>query len=246
MWEHNLPGGCVRHGNPDAPEDAGSSSPETTPDDAPMAMAMAARRPRHVMTSGATPAQDDLEGLLRSVPDLSVRETRRPGGRPETAVAKLERTPSERRLMVAVVVTAALVIAAAISLVVLVATRHQPSANQPPTVPTRPTTAPPSASGKASSSTLPAPTPGAAPVISSLNPSSATPGQTIIVSGANFMSPSGRIAAHVGATLASIACPEQSTCTVTVPPRAAGAPNSVMVTVTTDAGTSNAAGFTYR
>ena len=147
--------------------------------------------------------------------------------------------------MVAVVVTAVLVVAAAISLVFLAATRHQPAANTAPPALTHPTTHH-SAAGNVPSTTLPAPTPGAAPVISSLNPSSGAAGQAIMVLGANFMSPSGHIAAHVGAALASIACPKQSTCLVTVPPPAAGAPSSVTVTVTTDSGTSNAASFTYR
>jgi hypothetical protein len=198
-------------------------------------------------------ATDDLEGLLRSVPHLSEGEGQRPDRRPQTTVSSLVRasqSQSERRLTMALFVTAALVAVAAITLVVIAATRHQPASNTSPPAAapatTHHSTTHHRGSRTSSSSTLPTPTPGAAPVISSLSPSNGTAGQAITVLGANFMSPSGHIAARFGTVLASIACPKQSTCTLTVPPAAPGAPSSVMVTVTTDSGTSNSISFSYR
>jgi hypothetical protein len=197
------------------------------------------------------PAQptEDLEGLLRAVPIDSQREGPRPDRRPQTTVEGLVRSPqsqSEQRLLVAVFVTAALVAVAAIILVVIAATRHQPSTTTPPAAATGSTTHHHSAAKAASSTTLPTPTPGAAPIISSLSPSSGAAGQAITILGANFMSPSGHISARVGTRLASIACPQQSTCTLTVPPPDPGTTGSVSVTVTTDSGTSNAVSFSYR
>jgi hypothetical protein len=252
-------------GKPDAPEDAGPKTNGTADQRALAAMAIAAHRAREGIVPGPPPTPPSrqvsgpdgapsaptevLEGLLRSVPTQSERETGRPELRPQTTVGSLSPTPraqSERRLMVALFATAALVAAVAISLVVVEATRHQPSSNAPPATPARSTTHHPRPGTGKVSTTLPTPTPGAAPVISSLSPSSGAAGQVITILGANFMSPSGHIGAHVGSHLANIACPAQSTCTVTVPPADPGAPSSVSVTVTTDSGTSNAANFTYR
>jgi hypothetical protein len=88
-------------------------------------------------------------------------------------------------------------------------------------------------------------TPGAPPVISSLSPASGAPGQSVQISGANFMSSSGQILAKFNGQVAPTSCPEPSTCTVTVP-TLAGSPSSVKVTITTASGTSNAESFSYQ
>jgi IPT/TIG domain len=81
-------------------------------------------------------------------------------------------------------------------------------------------------------------------VLSALDPSSGAPGQIVVITGTNFVSPSGQITVNFGAQTAIIACPEQTGCLVSVPP-AAGTTASVPVTVTTDGGTSNPLTFTY-
>jgi IPT/TIG domain len=81
-------------------------------------------------------------------------------------------------------------------------------------------------------------------VVSSLSATSGTAGQTVVISGANFLSSDGQIVARFGGQTTPTSCPEQHTCTVTVPPQA-GAPTTVPVTITTAAGTSNAMNFAY-
>jgi hypothetical protein len=113
---------------------------------------------------------------------------------------------------------------------------HQTTGTQPNTSTT---------TSSSTTSTLPSlGTPGGAPVIASLNPSSGNPGQTLQVSGSNFLSSDGQIVATFAGQVAPTSCPTQTTCTVTVPsgPPAAGA---VPVTITTSGGTSNTVTFTY-
>ena len=81
-------------------------------------------------------------------------------------------------------------------------------------------------------------------MLSALDPSSGAAGQIVVITGTNFVSPSGQITVNFGAQTAIIACPEQTGCLVAVPP-AAGTAASVPVTVTTDGGTSNPLTFTY-
>lgn len=103
----------------------------------------------------------------------------------------------------------------------------------------------PVAPQNSTTSTLPSlGTPGGAPVIASLSPSSGSSGQTIAVAGSNFLSSDGQIVATFGGQVAPTSCPSQTTCTVTVP---SGSPSSgtVPVTITTSAGTSNSITFTY-
>jgi hypothetical protein len=78
----------------------------------------------------------------------------------------------------------------------------------------------------------------------SLNPSTGVAGQEIVVTGANFISADGLIQASIDGQVAPTSCPVQTTCTVTLP-TIAGAPSSVPVTITTDAGTSNTLSFTF-
>jgi hypothetical protein len=98
---------------------------------------------------------------------------------------------------------------------------------------------------QSTTSTLPSlGTPGGAPVISSLSPSSGSSGQTLQVAGSNFLSSDGQIVATFAGQVAPTSCPSQTMCSVTVPPSSAP-PGPVSVTITTSAGTSNAVTFTY-
>ena len=86
--------------------------------------------------------------------------------------------------------------------------------------------------------------PGGPPDLSALAPANGQAGQTVMVTGSNFLSSSGRISAQVGGQIAPVACPDQTTCTVVIPPDPGPTP-SAPVTITTDLGTSNALPFTY-
>jgi hypothetical protein len=155
--------------------------------------------------------------------------------------------------------TAALLIAVVAVLVGRVSGEPTPhSAPTSPAGPTSgassPTTAPTSSAGGSSGrSTVPstsAPTsttlaePGGPPDLAALTPSSGQAGQSVTVTGSDFLSSSGRISAEVGGQTASVACPDQTTCTLVIPP-AQGTTSAVPVTVTTDSGTSNPLPFTY-
>ena len=82
------------------------------------------------------------------------------------------------------------------------------------------------------------------PALSALAPASGQAGQTVTVTGSNFLSSSGRISAQVGGQTTPVACPAQTTCTVVIPPNPGSTP-AAPVTITTDSGTSNALVFTY-
>ena len=170
--------------------------------------------------------------------------------------------PSDRWLITSVAVVAVLVVVGAIALGVSLGSSPHVAAPPSSTAASTPTTpagrpagrgaATPSHSTSTSTSTsttatttttLPS-TPGAAPVISSLTPSSGTAGQGIQVAGANFMSSNGQIVATFNGQVAPTSCPAQDTCSVTVPPPTPGS-QSAQVTITTASGTSNAVTFTY-
>jgi len=85
---------------------------------------------------------------------------------------------------------------------------------------------------------------GPGPTLSTLTPSGGSAGQSVVISGTSFMSADGHIVARFGAQTAPTRCPDLTSCTVTVPPLA-GPLNAVPVTITTDAGVSNALTFTY-
>ena len=86
--------------------------------------------------------------------------------------------------------------------------------------------------------------PSGPPVLSALAPSSGQAGQTVTVTGSNFLSPSGQISAEVGGQTVQVACPDQTTCSVLIPPNQ-GSTTSASVTITTDSGTSNPLVFAY-
>ena len=72
--------------------------------------------------------------------------------------------------------------------------------------------------------------PAGPPVISSLSPASGAAGQTVMVSGANFLSTSGQIVATFNGQVAPTSCPAQNTCTVTVPSSTAPSAQVVITT----------------
>jgi hypothetical protein len=182
------------------------------------------------------------------------RETRPPAppGRPPAPPSR-----PDRWLIGTVATVAVLVVAAAIALIVSL------SGNSAPTSPTAaisgPATTVPShapsthpRSGATSAPTTSSPTtttpptvavaPAGPPVISALSPASGSPGQSVTVSGTNFLSTTGQIVATFNGQVAPTSCPAQNTCTVTVP--SSNAP-SAQVVITTPGGTSNTETFTY-
>jgi hypothetical protein len=68
----------------------------------------------------------------------------------------------------------------------------------------------------------------------------------LTISGADFMSSNGEIEASFGGQTAPISCPQQSTCTVTVPNLSSSPQGSVPLTITTSAGTSQPTAFDYQ
>jgi hypothetical protein len=107
--------------------------------------------------------------------------------------------------------------------------------------------APPSTPTSNPTSTATSPTlaePGGPPALSALAPASGRAGQTVTVTGSKFLSSSGQISAQVGGQITPVACPDQTTCTVVIPPNP-GSASSAPVTITTDSGTSNPLVFTY-
>ena len=145
-------------------------------------------------------------------------------------------------------------------------TRERTSASHPSSTTLSPNPAPPPVQAGTSSAapagptggaptpsttTLPPPTSsttllasGTTPKLATLEPARGAPGQILVIWGSDLLSTSGRITAHFGVETATIACPQQTSCIVMVPPDGAFVA-TVPVTVTTDAGTSNALTFAY-
>jgi len=98
------------------------------------------------------------------------------------------------------------------------------------------------ASPTATSTTLAKPSP---PALTALAPTSGQAGQLVTVTGSNFLSPSGQISAEIGGQMAPVTCPDQTTCTVVIPPDQEST-SSASVAIITDSGTSNPLIFTYR
>jgi len=182
-------------------------------------------------------------------PPAPPREPRPPA--PPGEVAPLPSRP-DRWLLPTVVTVAVLVVAATIALIVSLTGSSAPpsstAAGSGPatTVPSHsPSAHPPDGGAPAttpSSTTTVAVAPAGPPVISSLSPASGSAGQSVTVSGANFLSATGQIVATFDGQVAPTSCPAQNTCTVTVPP--SNAP-SAQVVITTAGGASNAQTFTY-
>ena len=226
-----------------------------------VAMAEAARRAREASTptSGA-----ESEGRTVVVGPPEVRLEMPPAApQHHPAVEPAGDDRRQRRLKVSVLSLAVVVLLAATALVIALATKQGPvsspttgraatgqaatgragtgrpatgrSSGQAPPAPTSTSSAPPSS--------VPA-TGGGPPVLSALSPATGAAGQSVVVSGADFISADGVIQARFGGQLAPTACPVQTSCTVTVPTMT-GSPTSVPVTITTNGGTSNPLTFTF-
>ncbi len=224
-----------------ARESAGAP-PLATP---PLSMAQAPTRPDE-----AAPRQD---GRRPPAPSLDARPAPPRGEAPSPPVRP------DRWLISAVITVAVLVVAAAIALTVSLSGNSAPTSStaSPPgpssTVPSHTPSTPtgsggaravapsPSASTTTTSTTLSV-APAGPPVISGLSPASGSPGQSVMVSGANFLSTNGQIVATFNGQVAPTDCPAQNSCTVTVP--SSNAP-SAQVVITTPGGASNGETFTY-
>ena len=151
------------------------------------------------------------------------------------------------RLVVAVALVAVLVVGSGIALAVA-STRGTggPSPTAAPTsVPGRNGGSPAAnRAPKATTTTTTTAAPGTPPQISSLSPASGSPGQTVTVNGAQFLSSNGSIVATFNGQSTATACPSQHVCTVTVPPPSAGE-TSARVIITTSSGASNVMTFSY-
>lgn len=177
----------------------------------------------------------------------------------------------ERRLRTSVLLTGAAVLVAGVALAAAVASGsgggadssttlpavHTPTGGTPnaTTAPAHPTgsggaghtttTKVPTAGARPVTTTTPPPAhPGGGPAIVSLSPVTGGPGTPLTVTGSGFLSADGTIVAEVDGRAAPTSCADQTTCTVTVP-SLPGASGSVPVTVSTAAGTSAPASFTY-
>jgi hypothetical protein len=213
------------------------------------AMAEAARRSRERTTQDSFEPSPTRGSSHRSGPasDLVV-DVRSPAWESSDRRRKM-------RLVTSVIV-AALVVLVTATLVVSEVTRGgSKPAPQPVTIrttPARPGLAPSSIpptslphSTLPSASTAPTSSSGGSnPVLSSLDPSSGAAGQSVVISGANFLSGEGEIIARFGGRTAPTRCSDQTSCSVTVPVLA-GSPSVIPVTVTTETGTSNVLNFTY-
>lgn len=176
---------------------------------------------------------------------------------PDGEVAPPPTSRPDGWLLCTVVTVAVLVVAAAIALIVSLTGGPAPSASTAAgsgtatTLPSRSQSTHPRSGGaqattptpsSSPTSTTVAVSPAGPPAISSLSPASGSPGQSVTVSGANFLSATGQIVATFNGQVAPTSCPAPNTCTVTVPPSTA---SSAQVVVTTPSGASNAETFTY-
>jgi hypothetical protein len=217
------------------------------------AMAEAARRSREARVGPELRPTPAAEPPMRSLPG-----ERGVGGAGFPPGTQTRQTTGERRLRLAAGIAAVLL---AVVLAAMVGTRpdggNRASDRSTPTHASvdAPSTKPDTGSTGGSSgpgTTLPTsapssiapPVPGVPPVLSTLEPSTGDAGQSVTVSGSNFLSPSGQITADVDGQAAPVACPSLETCSVVLP-AVTGSPASAPVTSTTDTGTSNALLVTY-
>ncbi len=121
------------------------------------------------------------------------------------------------------------------------------ASTKPTTSPTTPTS-PPSTSAPVpalpSTTVPPGVVASGAPVLRTLDPSSGTAGQVVTISGTNLFSANGQVQATFDGQQAPTSCPTETSCSVIVP-ALPGGPHTVVVTVSTESGTSNALTFSY-
>lgn len=248
---------------PEPDERTGDVRPVSPGAKALSAMELAARRARE--SQGGDTAGDPHTPGPEQAAAARVPETAHPPASPPLDAPRapqqgvIHTVPTDRWLAVAVGVAALLVVIAAVALAVSLSSGGSSpgsvAGGHTATTTVRGTGNRPAGGPGATSSRGPAPqsttstlpslgTPGGAPVISSVSPSSGSSGQTLQVAGSNFLSSDGQIVATFAGQVAPTSCPSQTMCTVTVPPSSAP-PGPVPVTITTSAGTSNTVTFTY-
>lgn len=161
------------------------------------------------------------------------------------------RTPPSWRRPRAVFALAGLGMAAvaAVALIAAAATsgshriRRAATARPAPSAPTR-TSTPSTTVAPTTTTTAPAPAAPGGPVLSSISPSSGSPGQTVTLTGSNLFSPSGLITVTFGGIQAGVSCPSSTTCVATVPSGLTPSP-SIPVVINTGTGASAAVPFSY-
>jgi IPT/TIG domain len=211
------------------------------------------------LSPGALDAMAEAARRARSTaPDETMVVTGAPTspGRPPPPGSRTgDRQQTDRRLVISIGIVAVALVLVTAGLIGSL-TSHgtadpTSSANGDSTPTTAPTTVPttttPSTTSPSTTSTTAgpaAPAGGAAPVLSSLAPTSGVAGQAVAVAGANLLSSDGSIVARFGGQVAPTDCSTPSTCTVTVP-SSTGSPTSIPVTITTSSGTSNPLTFDY-
>ena len=232
------------------------------------AMAEAARRSRHSEPGGET-SRTPVAGRSAPPPTHAAADVPAPSPPAGSTPSRRGRWPSRGVLVISAALVAAVVVLVSLSSIrgggtstshststSLPRNRSAATARTPATTPptSSPSTIPPAGSSTTgpvsttTSTTTPTttsvPPSNGGPELSALDPSSGAPGQIVVITGTNFVSPSGQISVDFGSQVAVIACPEQTSCLVAVPPET-GTASSVPVTMTTDAGTSNPLTFTY-
>ncbi len=221
--------------------DADGVPPPVTPSSSPEPARVVARATLHT---------DGSDGPPRQVPEQrqSVQSVE-PAGPGRSRYAIVTDVARHR----SVVLVGALVVALGLSLIIAYAVGGSASSSHNATHPHRGTalgttahrrTTPPSTAAPPSTSAPPSTTvPPGAPAISSLAPDAGGAGQVVTVTGSNLFSPNGQVQAVVGGEGAGTRCSTQTTCEITLP--ALGAPRTVSVTITTQAGSSNPVAFSY-
>lgn len=111
--------------------------------------------------------------------------------------------------------------------------------------PTTPATTPSTAVTTPSPTQPASPSGGGLPEIGSIAPASGPAGQSVVISGTDLFSADGVVQVFFGTQDAPVRCPSQTSCTAVVP-ELPGPARTLPVTVSTEAGTSNALSFSYQ
>jgi hypothetical protein len=229
-------------------------------------VAVVGRGRRHQAEQPHARAMEALGRMQQPRGAVPARATRPPGAAPSSPHRAAPHLTSPRRrshrrragaLAGAVGVLVALNLVAGAVLALSLAgpgKKDQPGTEAQPPSTTSPTSLPPSTTGTAhsvtsstapTSSSLPPPPLGGAPVLATISPASGIAGQVVTLTGTGLFSADGVITVAFGSAPASVVCPTETTCRATVPTRPAASSGTVSVTVKTQSGTSNRVAFSY-
>ena len=167
------------------------------------------------------------------------------GGPPRERGRRRRGAPTAAAVLVGAVLVSAAAVAAAL---VVEGQKHTPGAGH--TAASTPTTSIPPTKKKSpkptgsTTTTSPAAAAASGPRLSSINPSSGTAGQTVVISGTDLYSSNGEVVAYFGTTSAPTSCSSTTSCSATVPDLGSGSA-STTVTIRTASGTSNGLAFSY-